>query len=108
MKRLGRIDMLIELLKKEPSDLFLNYALGLEYATELVSAPDAETQFKKVLDMDENYLAAYYQLGKLYESLLRTGEALETYKLGLEKARIQKNNKAINEFGEAIFMLEDE
>ena len=23
------------------------------------------------------------------------------------KARIQKNNKAINEFGEAVFMLED-
>jgi Tfp pilus assembly protein PilF len=98
--------MLLEMLVKEPSDLFLNYALGIEYLGEL-DLEQAEFQFKKVLDLDTNYIAAYYQLGKLFESQLKNTQALYFYNLGLEKAKAQKNNKAVNEFGEAIFMLED-
>ena len=46
MERLNRIDMLHEMLSKEPSDIFLNYALGLEYVGEL-DVEQAEFQFKK-------------------------------------------------------------
>ncbi len=106
MDRLNRIDMLIAMLEKEPDDLFLNYALGTEYVGEL-DVEQAEFQFKKVLQLDASYIAAYYQLGKLFESVLKNKEALEYYNLGLEKAKIAKNNKAINEFGEAIFLLEE-
>lgn len=108
MKRLGRIDMINSMLEKEPDDLFLNYALGVEYATDLGTVSDAESQFKIVLGLDPNYIAAYYQLGKLLESLLRKPEALAYYKTGLEKAKALGDNKAVNEFNEAIFMLEDE
>lgn len=106
MDRLNRIDMLLAMLEKEPDDLFLNYALGTEYVGEL-DVEQAEFQFKKVIGMDANYIAAYYQLGKLFESQLKNAEALEFFKAGLEKAKALKNNKAINEFGEAIFMLEE-
>lgn len=106
MERLNRIDMLLEMLAKEPSDIFLNYALGLEYIGEL-DLEQAEFQFKKVLELCPDYIAAYYQLGKLFESQLKNTEALQYYKLGLENAKAQKNNKAINEFSEAVFMLED-
>ena len=95
------------MLEKEPEDLFLNYALGLEYANDLNKVADAESQFKIVLGLDPNYIPGYYQLGQLLASLMRTPEALDYYKAGLQKAKEQKNNKAINEFGEAIFMLED-
>jgi tetratricopeptide (TPR) repeat protein len=107
MERAGRIEMLLTMLEKEPGDLFLNYALGIEYACDLQTVADAESQFKMVLGLDKNYIAAYYQLGKLFESMLRTTEAIEYYTCGLEKAKEQKNNKAINEFSEALFMLED-
>ncbi len=106
MERLNRIDMLLAMLEKEPEDVFLNYALGIEYVGEL-DVEHAEIQFKKVLRMQPDYIAAYYQLGKLFESVLKNTEALEFYRTGLEKAKAAKNNKAINEFGEAIFMLED-
>lgn len=106
MDRLGRIDMLRELLGKEPEDIFLNYALGLEYVAEL-ALNDAEKQFKKVLELDPEYIAVYYQMGKLFESQLKNEEALHYFKAGLSKAISQKNNKAVNEFNEAIFMLED-
>lgn len=106
MDRLSRIDMLINLLSKEPDDVFLNYALGIEYLAEL-SLDQAEKQFKKSLALDSNYIAAYYQLGKLFESQSKNNEALQFFREGLNKAIEQKNNKAVNEFNEAIFMLED-
>ncbi len=106
MDRLSRIDMVIKLLEKEPEDIFLNFTLGLEYVAEL-NVTEAENQFKLVLKINPDYIPAYYQLGKLFESQLKNPEALSFYKTGLEKAKEQKNNKAVNEFGEAIFMLED-
>lgn len=106
MSQQARIDKLLDMLKSEPEDLFLNYALGIEYLT-VSRFTESEVQFKKVLTLDVNYIAAYYQLGKLLEAQTKTQEALEHYHSGLEKAKLKKDNKAINEFGEAIFMLED-
>jgi len=107
MQAPNRIQQLTNMLQDDPNDLFLNYALGLEYAVQGNGATQAEAQFLKVLQLNPAYIAAYYQLGKLHEQLQRVPEALRFYKSGLEEARRQKNNKAINEFGEAIFMLED-
>ncbi|MCW3078498.1 MAG: hypothetical protein JWO32_3107 [Bacteroidetes bacterium] len=98
--------MLLDLLSKEPNDVFLTYALGIEYLSELDLA-DAEKHFKKTLLLNPDYIAAYYQLGKLYESQLKNSDALRFFKEGLDRAIRQKNNKAVNEFNEAIFMLED-
>lgn len=107
MQRSGRIDTLIGMLEKEPDDLFTNYALGIEYSNNTSELNKAEEQFKKVLTLDPDYIPACYQLGKLFESQTKIREALTYFKKGLELARIQKNNKAINEFNEAIFLLED-
>ena len=98
--------MVLKLLEKEPDDLFLNFVLGLEFAAEL-QTDDAERQFMKVLTLDSNYIAAYYQLGKLLESNGKVKDALIYFREGLSKAREQNNNKSANEFEEAIFTIED-
>lgn len=98
--------MLLQMLEKEPDDIFLNYALGVEYVSDL-SLQQAEAAFTKVLKIKPDYIPAYYQIGKLFESQLKNEEALKYFRKGLEFAKAEKNNKAINEFGEAIFMLED-
>ncbi len=95
------------MLTSEPDDLFLNYALGMEYLNEASTLRAAKEQFLKVLVLDANYIPAFYQLGKLCELLNQKPEAMTFYQKGLDLAKSQKNNKAINEFGEAIFMLED-
>jgi Tfp pilus assembly protein PilF len=105
MDRLSRTDMICKLLEEDPADVFLNYALGLEFVSEL-NLDDGEKQFKKTLELDPNYIAAYYQLGKVYESRVQNEEALRIYREGLKKAREQGNTKAAGEFDEAIFMLE--
>lgn len=107
MERSGRIDVLKNMLQQEPNDLFANYALGIEFLNNVDTLGEAEKQFKKTLTLDPNYIAAYYQLGKLFESQSNIAEALNYFRSGLEKARLQKNNKSINEFNEAIFLLED-
>jgi Tfp pilus assembly protein PilF len=105
LKRFSRIDDIVEMLKNEPSDLFLNYALGIEYVSKF-NFVNAEIQFKKTLEIDKNHIPSYYQLGKLFEMQQKNQEALDYFYSGLKKAKEQKNNKAINEFGEAIFLLE--
>ena len=107
MERMTRIDMLVSMLENEPDDLFLNYALGMEYAADLKTVADAESQFRLVLSLDESYVPAYYQLGKLFESLQRNAEAIGFYKKGLLSAIDQKDRKAAGEFEEAIFLLEE-
>lgn len=107
MSHTGRIEQIRNMLLKEPEDIFLNYALALELAKNNNSLNMAEQQFKKVLALNKDYIPAYYQLGKLYEEMSDNNLALSTYTIGLQKARDQKNNKAINELGEAIFLLED-
>jgi len=107
MSRQNRIDQLCKMLQAEPNDLFLNYALGIEYTSVPEQFVMADAQFKTVIDLDAEHIPAYYQLGQLYEKWQRNPEALAFYKTGLELAKQKKNNKAINEFSEAIFLLED-
>lgn len=106
MERLKRIDIVIQQLEKEPNDVFLNYALGLEYVA-LQNLLNAEDQFKKVIELEPTNIAAYYQLGRLFESQSKNAEALIYFNKGLLEAKEQKNNKSVNEFEEAIFNLED-
>jgi Tfp pilus assembly protein PilF len=106
MERVKRIDALLSMLQTEPTDVFLNYSLAIEYLSE-TNFGLAEGQFLKVLNFQPDYIPVFYQLGKLYEQQNKSEKALEFYKRGLEFAKAQKNNKAVNEFGEAIFMLEE-
>ncbi len=103
LKRLAQLKTMLEL---EPNDLFLNYSLGLENLAQS-NINEAEFQFKKALDLNPDYIPAYYQLGKLFEFKKNTKQAILFFKNGLEKARLVRDFKAINEFGEAIFLLED-
>ncbi len=58
LKRLAQLKTMLEL---EPNDLFLNYSLGLENLAQS-NINEAEFQFKKALDLNPDYIPAYYQL----------------------------------------------
>ena len=99
-------EQLLEMLKTEPEDSFLNYALALEYAksNDLLKAIEL---IENVLTKDENYLGAYYQLGKYYELINATEKAIATYTKGVTIAKKQNNRKAQGELSEALMMLEE-
>src|SRR3954470_12604435 len=102
----SRIDNLLGMLREEPEDLFLNYALAVEFVGG-AKYEEAEQQFLKTLKLNNEYLPCYYQLGQTAEKLNKEKQALEYYHKGAELAKKQNNNKALNELNEAIWMLED-
>jgi tetratricopeptide (TPR) repeat protein len=102
----SRLQQIEEMLKNEPGDSFLNYALALEFAknNNLLKAVDL---IEKIVIRNENYLGAYYQLGQYYEQLKATEKAIDTYKKGIEIAQQQNNRKTWGELNEALLNLED-
>ena len=102
----SRLSQIEEMLKNEPNDSFLNYALALEYA-KLENVKKAIELIEALLIRDEEYLGAYYQLGKYYEEIQNQEMAISTYKKGVSLAQKKKNNKALGELNEALWMLED-
>lgn len=101
-----RLNQILEMLKDEPKDSFLNYALSIEYA----KTGDLKKAIQLIEDLlinDANYLGAYYQLGKYYEQAERPQDAVNTYNKGIVLAKLQNNKKAEGELNEALWMLED-
>lgn len=100
----NRIEQLQAFLKDDINDSFLKYALALEYLN-VKDNNTAKDCFLKLIKEDKNYLASYYQLGKLYESLNEIVKAIEIYKNGIEIAQKQENKKTLLELQEAYNML---
>ena len=101
----SRLQQIQLMLKSEPNDSFLNYALALEYG-KLNNLTEAIDIIENLLLNDENYLGAYYQLGKYYELIQNYEKAKSTFTKGMSIAKKQNNNKATGELFQALTMLE--
>lgn len=104
--REDRINMIRRMLEQTPEDLFLNYALGLEYV-KIGDDKQALKQFDLVLEYDRSYLAVYYQKGNLLERLGRYEQALQVYEHGAALAVQQNEPKTASELRTAHEHLED-
>jgi tetratricopeptide (TPR) repeat protein len=100
----SRIEQLQEFLEEDNNDSFLKYALALEYVR-IEENDTAKDCFLKLVEEDENYLASYYQLGKLYESVNDLENAIEIYKKGIKIAEKNEDKKTLLELQESYNML---
>ena len=103
----ARIAQLLEFLKSEPDDSFLNYALAIEYVGQ-GNDGDAKALFEKVKNHDESYVATYYHLGKLYEREQNLNEAIVTYKQGINIAQQKGDRHALSELKGALMEINDD
>lgn len=99
--------MLLDMLKEDPNDPFLKYALGLEYIQKDL-LDDAEKVFVELRSKHPEYLPLYYQFGQLLEKRERFDEAIAVYKAGEALASEQRDLKTRSELQEALWELEDE
>ncbi len=106
MNQLSRKEQILNMLVSEPNDVFLNYALAMEFVSSN-ELNQADEQLKKVLSIKTDYLPCFYQLGQVNEKLNNNDIALTYYKQGVDLAKSQNNHKALGELNEAIWMLED-
>ena len=94
------------MLEKDPEDSFLNYALALEHLA-IDEIQQAIKIIEGVIKRDENYLGAYYQLGKLYEQTQQINAAIIIYKKGISLAQQHNKLKTLSELKEALIQLQD-
>jgi len=97
---MARIDQIVEMLKTDPEDSFLLFALAKEYEKS-GQEKMALTTYNKLLKTDPDYLGLYYHLGKLYESLDQKEDALSTYDLGIALGTKLKDLHALSELKSA-------
>jgi tetratricopeptide (TPR) repeat protein len=104
MQSENRLEQLLEFLRNTPGDEFLHYAVALEYQA-MGELRKAESLLHEQKLRSPEYLAVYYQLGKLLEQQQREDEALAVYREGLEVAKRQGNQKTAAELQAAIDLL---
>jgi tetratricopeptide (TPR) repeat protein len=79
----NRLEMLKNLVAQNPSDSFARYGLAMAYAGAGDHAQAAE-EYRKLIETNPKYVAAYYHGGQALEKLGKTEEAREIYRRGIE------------------------
>lgn len=99
--------MIEEMLTSNPDDPFLKYAAALEHR-KTGGMDMAKDIFNDLIQKHPDYLATYYQLGKMYEDQGDVEKALEIFRKGHQIAQKQKDTKTMGELSEALMLLEDD
>ena len=103
MSNSNRLSQLSQFLSEEPNDVFINYALGMEY----ISSGDTDKAaqfFEKTIELNPDYIAAYYQYGKLLEAG-NIQKAIQLYQNGIAIAQKLNKHHELKELKEALAML---
>jgi tetratricopeptide (TPR) repeat protein len=98
---MDRIAMLQESLLTRPDEPFVRYALAMEFAN-AGQRDKAWEQFDYLLSRHPNYVATYYQAGAFLARGNQFEEARQVLKRGVEVAREQGNNHALDELEAAL------
>ena len=102
-----RLEQLQKYLADQPNDAFLLFAIAKEYEG-LGDKQQALHHYLTLRETTPQYVGLYYHLGKLYEKLVLTEEALETYKTGMVVAKKEKDMHAYSELVGAKMNVSDE
>ena len=103
----NRLAMIKEMLASNPTDPFLKYAAALEFKKSR-EADEAIRLMEELVRENPDYLATYYQLGKLYEEKGQVSLAIKYYQAGKIIAGKQNDRKTSNELSEALMHLDAE
>lgn len=99
-----RLEQVRQLLAKAPKDPFLLYAMALELK-KLGALNDALQYLQHTLEVDADYLYAYYQAGQILESQGTESKAIQMYDQGIQRARAKGDAKALSELQAARDLL---
>lgn len=81
----NRIEKLQELLEKDPNDTFALFAMAMEYIGKENHAVALE-YLTKLLEVDPDYISAYYQKAQLHLKLAQKDLAKQTIEDGIPRA----------------------
>lgn len=98
---MSRINTILEMLKKNPDDVFLHYAIAMEHISVNAFA-DAIEKLEWIKSHYSDYLPLYYQLAQLYSESGNTENAIKTYEEGIILAENLSEKKTASELRSAL------
>jgi tetratricopeptide (TPR) repeat protein len=100
-----RLELLKEMVQRNPADSFARYGLALEYrnAGDLASAI---REFEELMAADPSYVPAYFHAGQALEAAGRTTEASAAYRRGIEVSVAKGDHHARTELEAALDFLQ--
>lgn len=101
---MDRLAKLNDLLTRQPDDLFLLYALAMEYR-KANNKSEALRYLDRVIAKDPLYCAAYQQAGQIHEEAGDIDSARKAYQSGMEAAGRKGDAHAREEMAAALDML---
>jgi tetratricopeptide (TPR) repeat protein len=105
---MDRIEKIKAMLIENPTDSFLNHALGLEFV-KIGNETEAIERFRQVIEMDSMYVGTYYHLAKALERNNDLNDAIAVYQSGILIAASLNDRHAKNELQMALDeILDDE
>ena len=78
----SRLDQLSEILKQSPGNLLARYGLAVEYA-QLGDHENALANLRALMASNPDYVAAYYQAGRVLQKVGDKGQAREVFEQGI-------------------------
>lgn len=96
-----RLALLLSFYEQDPDDAFTRFAIAQEYLKRN-EAEKALRFFEKLVADQPEYTGTYYHLGKLYEQVGRSEDAITTYQKGIKAAQQQRNFKDVSELQDAL------
>jgi tetratricopeptide (TPR) repeat protein len=100
----NRLEMLQLMLAEKPNDSFLIYGIANEYKN-LGNLPKAIEIYRQLIEVNPDYVAAYYHCGQAYELAGDADEAGAIYDQGMEVARRIGDTHALSELQAARDIL---
>jgi tetratricopeptide (TPR) repeat protein len=100
-----RIVLIKQMLDKNPEDSFLRYAVALEFKKN-GDVEKSINYLEELIKKDPNYLASYYQLGKIFEEEGQAHKAIVFYRQGKLIAAKVNDRKTLGELDEALMILD--
>ncbi len=93
---MSRIEKLLEYIKQNGKDSFLQHALALEYI-KIDRDEEARNVFNELLLREPTYVGSYYHLGKLLERDGNFEKAIKIYERGMQEAKKAGDMHSYNE-----------
>lgn len=99
-----RLEILQKMMKDKPEDLFLQYAIALEYKSAGSYEP-AKEQLDRLLQTSPDYLPTYYQLAELLEETGEIERAAAVLEKGMALAQRLGDSRTARELKQAYDLL---
>ena len=99
------LEQLLPLLAAEPEDVFLRYAVAMEYAR-LERHEEALKEFGALLQRSPDYVAGYFMAGRTCQKQGDMERAKAYYRDGVAAARRTGDERAVREISDALAVIE--